>query len=79
MPEEPEIEELPSGELVKVYPDGRKVLIRNSSPLKDQLDEANEDLKSEASALRAAQVDAIEAKLAAQVDGNEVPAEKSPI
>lgn len=76
MSEEFEIEDLPSGEQVRVYPDGRKYLIRGASPAKAAVEQALPDLMESANELRAKQVAAIEAKIAQMESGNEVPPEK---
>ena len=69
------VEDFPGGQ-IRTYPNGRKVLVQSSSALAEQLESKEPALKAATQAMREAQAQVIEDKLAALDDGTSVPHEK---
>lgn len=75
----PSIRTLPSGERVthhpadEVHPDGKMVLIRDGSPLKDRLDANLAENKRRHEELKASHADRVETKRADQQDKGLAP------
>lgn len=60
------------------HPEGKMVLVRTGSPLRERLDAALEDNQTRHAEIHQAHADRIEAKKVAQFDRG-LPSEKSPI
>lgn len=76
--EEFELVEKPNGQVVKVYPDGRKYLVKPNDPVLNRLNSEISDRLAEDESLRIQQIESVEKKKS-ELDSNGLPAEKRPI
>ncbi len=79
MAEDFEVVELETGEIVREYPDGRRILVPGPSPVAARLLAMKEDQAAEAAILKQKMMDKIEKKRAALADNPSVPPEKRPL
>lgn len=78
MPEEFQLVERANGQVVKVYPDGRKYLVSPNDPILNLLNEKSEEHQAADALLQQSQFDAI-AKKKEELDRGGLPPEKRPI